>query len=177
MPEKNKKMAYLFAAIVCALFLYILLHETGHLIVMLSVGATITEFSILTAHVSAVGGNYNILADLWLHVNGVFLPVLVAFVYILLYKREKENSFYHLFSYVFAIASTMSLLAWVFGPIMYMMGRASAGDDVTRFLDNFSRNHHSLIVSAVAVLLIGVNVTMIIKKGLVKNVVFIMKEW
>lgn len=41
-----------------AIFLYILLHEFGHMIIMLSVGATITDFSIFTAHVSADGGNY-----------------------------------------------------------------------------------------------------------------------
>ncbi|MGN0735322.1 MAG: hypothetical protein ACI4LP_05815, partial [Anaerovoracaceae bacterium] len=47
--------------------LYIFLHELGHMIVMLSAGATITSFGILTAHVSAEGGNYSTLSALWLH--------------------------------------------------------------------------------------------------------------
>ena len=34
--------------------LYIFVHELGHLIVMLSAGATIEDFSIFTAHVTAM---------------------------------------------------------------------------------------------------------------------------
>ena len=61
-------------------------NQKGHLIVMLSAGATIEDFSIFTAHVSATGGNYTKMSELWLNVNGVFLPVICSLVYLLFYK-------------------------------------------------------------------------------------------
>ena len=58
MNKKIKNITYILLSAGIAIFLYILLHEFGHMVVMLSAGATITSFSIFTAHVSAVGGDY-----------------------------------------------------------------------------------------------------------------------
>lgn len=45
-------IAMLLLSALASLLIYIILHETGHMIVMLSAGARITEFSILHAHVA-----------------------------------------------------------------------------------------------------------------------------
>lgn len=176
MPDKAKMVVYLLLSTVIAIFLYILLHESGHMIVMLAAGSTITDFSILGAHVSGVGGNYSRLSDMWLHANGALLPVIVSLVYMLLYKKKKESSFYRILSYIVSIAPVMSLLAWVIIPFIYLQGNAPVGDDVTKFLLIFDQNHQPLIVSAVALLLIAVNVTVMIKKDIIKNAILIMKE-
>ena len=55
MKHKIKKVMLVFPAVALTIVIYIFLHEIGHLIVMVSAGATITDFSILTAHVSAMG--------------------------------------------------------------------------------------------------------------------------
>ena len=70
MNKKIKSMGYTLLSAGIAIILYILFHEFGHMIVMLSVGATITDFSILTAHVSADGGNYTDLSDMFMNANG-----------------------------------------------------------------------------------------------------------
>lgn len=176
MSDKAKKVLYLLLSALITLFLYILLHELGHLIVMLTAGATITDFSILTAHVSAVGGTYSDLSDLWLHANGALLPVIVSFVYMLFYKKKKESPFYRIFSYIVSIAPTMSLLAWVIIPFIYLQGNAPVGEDVTKFLFNFAQNHQPLIVSAVAVLIIVVDVIVMVKNDIIKNAILIMRE-
>ena len=167
--DKVKKVLYVFASALLSIFLYIILHEGGHMIVMLSAGATITDFSILTAHVSGVGGNYTNASDLWLQANGALLPVIVSFIYMLFYKKESRSMFYHIFSYMFCLIPVGSLFAWVIIPFVYMQGNAPAGDDVTKFLYNFTHDYHPLLVSAVAVLIIAVGIILMIKKEIIKT--------
>lgn len=164
MNSKSKNTAYLLLSLLVSLLSYIIIHETGHLIVMLSAGAKITEFSILTAHVSAVGGNYTVFSDLWLHANGVILPILVSLTYILLYKRVKESPLYRIFSYVFSLAPIMALLPWVVTPFTFIKGSSPAGDDATKFLYNFSKTNNPMIVSAVSLVIIALYITLILKK-------------
>ena len=103
MQIKAKKVGVALLSALITVFIYILLHELGHMIVMLSAGATITDFSIFTAHVSGIGGNYTNLSNLWLHANGALLPVIVALIYALFYKKDAESVFYHQFSYMFTL--------------------------------------------------------------------------
>ena len=92
--NRMKRVGFLLLSAGISLYLYILLHELGHMIVMLSAGATVTSFSIFTAHVSAAGGNYSTLSTLWLHANGALLPMAASFVYMLLYQKSSQRSFY-----------------------------------------------------------------------------------
>lgn len=166
MNRKIKNILQLLLAAGLSLPLYILLHELGHLIVMLSAGATIEDFSIFTAHVTATGGNYTKIGELWLQANGAFLPVICVIVYLLFYKKDSKNSFYHFFSYVVGIVPLGSMLAWVFVPLSYIKGNAPVNDDVTKFLNVFSQYYHPLIVSAMAVVIIGISIFIMVKKRL-----------
>ena len=159
----------LFSAALIALFLYILIHECGHMIVMLSAGATITDFSILGAHVSSVGGDYTNTSDLWMNANGALLPLILSYVYMLFYKRSLANTFYRILSYMISLVPTASLLAWVILPILYMNGNAPAGDDVTKFLFNFSQSYDPIYVSVAALLLIMTGITIMVIKGIPQN--------
>ena len=176
MNKKIKNILQLLLAAGLSLPLYILVHELGHLIVMLSAGATVEDFSIFTAHVIAIGGNYTKLGELWLQVNGAFLPVICALVYLLFYQKDRESTFYHYFSYVVTMFPIGSMLAWVFIPFLYINGNAPVNDDVTHFLNVFSQYFHPLIVSAVAVLIIGIGIAVMAKKEIVQNILKIVKE-
>ncbi|MGI6773388.1 MAG: hypothetical protein GX264_05090 [Clostridiales bacterium] len=168
----DKRAKYISSTVFSALivvFLYIVLHEFGHMIVMLSAGATITEFSISGAHVSAVGGSYTNVSKMWLHVNGAVFPLLISYLYLLLYRRSIKNTYYRVFSLFLGVIPAASLLAWVFVPLLYMSGNAPSGDDVSMFLYTFSQSFHPIIVSLVALVLIGVSVLLMIKKGVIHN--------
>lgn len=168
--EKNlKRIGLTLLSAVSALFLYIFLHESGHLIVMLSAGATVTSFRILTAHVSAMGGEYTTLSSLWLHANGAILPMVAAFVYMLVYRKDCRKSFYRIFSFFVSLIPTASMLAWVILPFLFLQGNAPAKDDVTHFLNIFSDLFHPLIVSAVSAAIIVISITLIYKKGILQN--------
>lgn len=164
--EKEKRLILLgFVPVIVVL--YIILHEMGHCIVAVACGATITEFSILTAHMSFVGGTFTRALDLWLHANGAMFPLIVSYVYMLLYKKDKESVPYRIFSYFVALIPTCSLLAWVVIPVLYLTGNAPAYDDVTKFLDNFSSNYHPICVTLGALVLMLVSVVLMLKKRII----------
>ena len=58
MNIKAKFILCLLSSATLLTVLYILFHELGHMIVMLSAGDTIDDFSIIGAHVSGHGGTY-----------------------------------------------------------------------------------------------------------------------
>ena len=149
--------------------LYILLHETGHLIVMLFAGATIDDFSIIGAHVSAHGGNYTDFSEMWLNANGLLLPVFVIYIYMLLYRKDSQSVFYKLFSQFAAIMAVSTPLVWVIIPFAYMKGKAPVGDDATKFLNAFVNYGHPLIISAAAAVLIALGVFLMIWRGIAHN--------
>ena len=176
MNRKLKSIGYILLSAGITLFLYILLHEFGHMIVMLSVGATITDFSIFTAHVSADGGNYTDLSDMFMNVNGALLPLIISYLYTLLYKKGSTKSFYRIFSYMVTLIPIGSMLAWIFIPFAYLQENAPINDDVTKFLTVFCESYHPLIVSVMAVILIGMDVFLMIKKRVIHNFIEEIKQ-
>lgn len=176
MNKKIRTIIQLLLAAAISIPVYSLVHELGHLIVMLSAGAVIKDFSIFTAHVTAAGGNYTKAGELWLHANGAFLPVLCSFVYLLFYKKDNKYLFYHFFSYTVAIFPIASMLSWIFIPFLYMNGKAPVNDDVTHFLNIFSQYYHPLTVSAAAVMIVGAGIVIMMKKDIIQTVIGIVKE-
>ena len=169
MKKRMNIIGWLLLSAGATVLLYILLHETGHMIVMLSAGAKVTSFSILTAHVSAEGGNYSTASALWLHANGAILPMAASLVYMLLYRKDCRNTFYRMFSFLVTLVPTASMLAWVVLPFLFLQGKAPAADDVTHFLTVFSKHNHPLIVSAVSAAIIAIGIALMIKRGILQN--------
>lgn len=176
MNKKIKSIGYILLSTGIGVFLYILLHEFGHMIVMFSVGATITDFSIITAHVSAVGGDYTNLSNMCMEANGALFPLIISYLYILLYQKGSKKSFYRIFSYVVTLMPIVSMLAWVIVPFVYLQGNAPINDDVTKFLVVFCENYHPLIVSVTALVLIGMGVVLMIKKRVIHNFIEEIKQ-
>jgi len=177
MKDKRIKIISMVAYFLIALVLYIILHELGHCIVAVACGATITEFSILTAHMSYVGGSYTDASDLWLHVNGMLFPLTISYIYMIFYNSDKGNLTYRIVSYVISFMPMFSLLPWVIMPIMYAVGESiPATDDVTKFLYNFSASYNPIWVTVGAVILIATSIIMIIKKRILHNFIVEMKK-
>lgn len=154
---------------ILSIFVYILLHEFGHVIVLWTVGADITEFSISGAHVSYNGGQWTNLSDRWMHLNGAFFPWVVSIAISLLYKKECINKYYRTFTFFFTLMTTCSLIAWVVIPFFYMAGQAPENDDVYKFLYNFTVDYPAYLVSIVAVILMGFGIFVAVKKGILSN--------
>ena len=169
MNRKIKTIGLLVILSAIAVIGYIFLHELGHVIVMLYAGAAITDFSILHAHVSAVNGQYTDFTDLWLNANGMLLPLIVSFLWMIFYRKDFENTAYRIASYLIGLLPASSLLAWVYVPFLFRKGKAPAGDDITKFLYNFSKSHNPLVVSAAALYLISMSLTLMFRKKIIAN--------
>ena len=174
--NKKRYILSLMTALPLTTVLYIILHECGHMFVMLYAGSTITEFSILGAHVSGEGGNYTNLSDLCLHAAGVMLPLMCAYAYMVFYRKSSQSCFYRVFSWLFSLIPVSSLLAWVIIPFIYMNGNAPAGDDVTKFLYNFSQDNDPVLVSIAAVILMVIGIILMIIKHIPQNFYIMAKE-
>ena len=173
MKRKAKLIKFILTLLISAiatLFLYILLHEFGHVIVMLSAGDRITEFSILHAYVSGEGGDYTNTSDLWKHANGTIFPLLLSYVFLLFYRKESKNTLYRIFSLCFACPA-LGLLPWFVKPFVYVKGTFTAGNDITQFLYNFSQSHSPILVSIAAAVLFGISIRLIIKKCVLRNII------
>lgn len=105
----------------------------------------------------------------WIFANGVLLPMAAAFIYALLYRKDSQNALYRIFSFLAVLVPTASMLAWVMIPVFFLQGNAPAKDDVTHFLNIFSQEYPPLAVSAVSAAIIGISVTLMIKKRIVHN--------
>ena len=176
MNKKTKKVLCVVVSVMLILVLYILFHELGHLIVMLSAGAVIDDFSIFGAHVSANGGEYTLVSNLWLNANGVVLPLIISLVYLCFYNKDRESTFYRMFSCFVGVVPITSLFAWVFIPFAYMKGIAPPSDDCTKFLMSFSQIANPLFVSGAALILIVIGSILFIKKGVLRNYIYELQE-
>lgn len=116
------------------------------------------------------------LGNLCMHANGALFPLIISYLYMLLYKKSSAKSFYRIFSYVAALIPMVSMLAWVIIPFAYLQGDALINDDVTKFLTVFCENYHPLVVSAAAVVLMGMGIVLMIKKRVIHNFVEEIKQ-
>ncbi len=81
-----------------------------------------------------------------------------------------------IYAIIVTLVPAASMLAWVIIPFVYLQGKAPINDDVTKFLTVFSKNYHPLIVSAVAVIFIGISVVLMIKKQVIHNFIEEIKQ-
>ena len=175
--QKRKIFFSFVLSALLSILLYIVLHEAGHCIVAILCGATITEFSILSAHMNYSGGNFTALSALFLSANGILFPLFLSYIYAFLYRAAAKNKFYRMMSFFCTLIPAFSLLPWVALPIAYRFGFVFAeNDDSMNFLYNFGSSHDPLWVTAAALILIAISVVLTIKKGILRNYVEVMKE-
>jgi hypothetical protein len=138
---------------IAAVLLYIILHEGGHTLVAVLCGAKITKFSITGAYMSYDGGLFNTFTLSLLNAAGMLLPIALACLYILFYRKDAQGLFYRVFSMILCAVSFFSVFAWVIVPVLYLVGAAPQKDDVTKFIENSGLP--PLFVVLLAVLLLG----------------------
>lgn len=170
MPARKKKALSLVLAILGMLLLfplYIFFHESGHTLVALANGATITRFSIINAYMSYEGGTFTPAANALLNIAGMLLPVVLVLLVLPFYNKKATGVFYTVFSFfAFAIPSA-SVLAWVLVPILAAAGAAPKGDDVAKFIVNSGLP--PLVVAAGGLLLFGLLAAALFYKKVPQN--------
>ena len=173
----NIKLKIVLSSIGSVLFaipFYIIVHEGGHALVALSCGAKITAFSVFGAYMSYEGASFSTFAFSLFNAAGMLFPVFISIVYMLLYSSRSSCILYKIFSFVFFLLPTASILAWVFLPILYLFKNAPANEDVTNFISNSGLN--PITVTAAAAVLFAINVLIAWKKKIIQNYYLTLKS-
>ena len=165
--RKARILIYLLVSACIVVPLYILCHETGHAAVAYICGADTIHISIAGAYMNSSGGSYNRVTSAMLNIAGMLLPAMISIIYLFLYQRKKDSLIYRLFSFLLVAAFSIPAAAWILVPVLYMLGKAPMGDDVTKFLDVTGMNPVILILLAAG--LLAVSIFLAWRRGLIRN--------
>lgn len=149
-------VAWIFFVILFVFFTYTFLHESGHAILGLLFGQSLTEFKVnfwnFDAHVSMSGGA---LAPWQLAIQssaGAILPFLIWMIFISFTPR-KTNFSLEVLKLLSSMAVVNTLLAWIVLPILFHFGMGPS-DDVTNFL-RYSQISPSFLIFIATVIYAG----------------------
>ncbi|HKM35037.1 MAG TPA: hypothetical protein VJY54_09900, partial [Lachnospiraceae bacterium] len=139
-------------AAILGVFLYLILHEFGHCLVVWLKGGKVTEFMIiaLSPHMSFEG----VLESPLIDVAGAVFPLFFYIIFVLLLKQKIKKALPLYFMIFYCNVYCSSLISWILIPIKYMFGIAPADDDVTKFIR--SSNIAPIVVSIVVFVLLAV---------------------
>jgi len=165
-----KKTAGVLLIFLLLIYLYTLLHEGGHALIGIMYGGRIDSFTLgFNAHVTISGANYTRTGESLLNSAGVLLPVICMSFALKFYNRNIKNSVYHYIYAGMSVGITGSLFAWMAIPIISLFAEPPAGDDVSKFLEVSGVN--PLLISLIALLLVGMIVLISYKKGMYSKVI------
>lgn len=118
--------------------IYTLLHEGGHALAVVALGGRVETFDLnflnLGAHV-AYSGAFTTAQSALIHVAGPLLPAL-AWMAWQGWRPAGASRLSDWLRVLSLLGITASVLAWVVIPVLALGGRAPAGDDCTRFLED-----------------------------------------
>jgi hypothetical protein len=145
-------------------FVYAFLHESGHALLGILLGQSLTEFDVsfwkFSAHVGMVGGELSRSQLAVRAVAGASLPFLVWTIFISLLPHKASFTLETL-KLISSMAVINTLLPWIVLPILFLFGKAPA-DDVTNFLQ-YSQIP-PLMLTCIALILYGVGWILFLSK-------------
>ncbi len=122
--------AVLVFILIFVLLVYTALHESGHALVGLLFGGTLTDFSAnflnLSAHVG-IRGEFSPVQHALIDAAGVSLPI-GLWAILALWMPLKTNPVWQLLRLIGGLSSINSLLAWIVIPLLVMAGQSPADD-------------------------------------------------
>lgn len=158
-----------------AILIYTLVHEGGHAIAALLVGARITAFDVNfvtgSPHV-AWEGFVKPAGRAFIAVSGPVFPVIVWLLSLSMLRWHKAVSV-RLGLFVASIMMISSLLPQVIIPVLYMLGLELGGEDIVGFI--IYSKLHPLVVSGVFSMLVAIMVWLVFK--LIKPFEIVKAPW
>ena len=182
--EKIKFAGTLTGTMLLGIIVYILLHEFGHTIVLLSAHAKITEFSLLRAHVYSEGGILNDFSDKWMSLNGPLFPVIIFTILMLLYRSSIKSPAYRTAHFFMAVMSVCTAAFWTIAPLVcagkieswHQAGNVPYNEDVLKFIYNFAFDYPVWLVSIAAAAVTALLLLIVWKKGIFRDMLEMIRE-
>lgn len=170
-----KFISYFIILFLVFIYIYTLFHELGHGIIGLICGGEITKINLgFNAYISIINANYNNFTYALMNISGMLFPIIILLIILIFYRQSIKNNFYHLIYFIFSIGITGSIFAWIVLPIVSLFTSLPETDDVSKFLETTS--FHPILVSLGSIMLMGIIIILIYKKGLFSKLILIKKE-
>jgi len=151
-------------------FLFVFLHELGHLLVFLLHGRRVDAFVVLpfsNAHVIGDSTGFSTASLALMNMGGDLFALIVLAVAILLYRRENKHALYHSCYKLSAILLFLYAISqWFFVSVSSLVSAPSLNYDAMRLL--VQTGLHPLIMLLFTLLLAVIFVILSYKKGLLK---------
>lgn len=176
MRMKSKSLIAFLVSYYLLVYFYTFLHEGGHAIVALLWGGKVVKFVLgVNAYVRTAGSAFTPFSEALFHAAGVLFPVIFLLLALVFYRPQVKKPFYHLFYAELWLCITVSLWAWVIIPLVTLFAAGPAHDDTIKFLR--VTGLHPLIVTAAAILIMGVLTLLAKNKGLFKKGKDLLLSW
>lgn len=132
MKDAVKLFGILFFGLLTAVIIYPFLHESGHLIAAVLLGAEVLEFNLFPLpNILCNMANMSIVEKIIIGLNGLFLPIFFSAVMLKMFG----NSFWN--RYISFVLNGISLLASIISAIaviFFYLGNPVENEDVTQIL-------------------------------------------
>ena len=134
MDLTRRKVLVFMGSLWVAIPFCLLLHESGHALVALVCGGSITSFNVVEAYVVVDGGHFTTRTLALFYLAGVSLNIAFWSVYLFLYK-EGKGMFHQLFGAVYSGINLFAIGVWIVVPLKALLRRENPLDDVVKWLD------------------------------------------
>ena len=150
------------------LYIYTFLHEIGHAMVITYYGGTIVSFELgFNARVISYGANFTTFGAALNNAAGLLFPMIVGFLFILLYSPKVKEVCYHICYLVMILSLICFASIWVLVPVLSLYIEMPH-DDTMKFLE--TTGFDPLLVASGGLLLIIMIMLLASSKGFFKTV-------
>jgi hypothetical protein len=143
-------------------FLYPLLHESGHLLAAKIFGGQIGGMSLNLLNARAFFcGNFTNIQNAIIFISGMAFPYFIWLIFIIIIPKFTPPAveYIKLFSSLMIIST---MLPYLIMPIVYLYGKAPSIDDSTRFI--FNININPVVISIIFLIIITLSLILFLSK-------------
>lgn len=162
MKDILKYLGLFFVGLFVAIIIYPFLHEAGHSIAAILVGANVREFNLLPLpYVTCEVSNLNTTSMILIGLAGMFLPTLISII-------VRPTSFWFWYcNLVMKIICLLSFVISLIAMLLYLFGVTIKNEDIVQVIDIWNNGVFILILT-MALSMIGIIRSIIKQKPLIK---------
>lgn len=162
MKDVFKYVGLFFVGLFVAIIIYPFLHEAGHSIVAILVGANVIDFNLLPLpYVTCEVSNLNTTSMILIGLAGMFVPALISII------ARPESFWFWYCNLVMKFICFLSFAISFVATVLYLFGVTIKNEDIVQVIDIWNNGIFVLIITMI-LSMIGIIRSIIKQKPLIK---------
>ena len=162
MKDVFKYVGLFFAGLFVAIILYPFLHEAGHSMAAILVGAKVIDFNLLPLpYVTCEVSSLNTTSMILIGLAGMFIPALISII------ARPESFWFWYCNLVMKFICLMSFVISFIAIVLYLFGVTIKNEDIVQVIDIWNNGVFVLIIT-MALSMIGIIRSIIKQRPLIK---------